>query len=136
MIKEPGDLDRTPHVLPSSHLQTDDELTADEAKQVDADDQATQIILMHLPGDIYAAVDSCNTANEICLRVQKMMKGTYIRVQEKEVKLINELERFASVEEESIESYYHRFAKLMNDLDRNQLTSKNIACNLKFLNNL
>ncbi|GJZ08795.1 hypothetical protein Tco_0543078 [Tanacetum coccineum] len=32
MIKEPDDLDHTPPVLPSSHLQTDDELTTEEAK--------------------------------------------------------------------------------------------------------
>ncbi|GJU65950.1 hypothetical protein Tco_1252209 [Tanacetum coccineum] len=74
MIEEPNDPDRTPPVLPSSHLQTDDELIAKEAKQIEADDQAIQIILMGLPEDIYAAVDSCNSANEIWLRVYKMMK--------------------------------------------------------------
>ncbi|GKE12148.1 hypothetical protein Tco_1415699 [Tanacetum coccineum] len=136
MIEELGDPNHTPLVLPSSHLQTDDELTATEAKQVEADDQAIQTILMGLPEDIYAAVDSCNSAKEIWLRVQQMMKGTDIGVQEKEAKLLNELERFTSTEGESIESYYHRFAKLMNDLDRNQLTPKKIACNLKCLNNL
>nr|GEZ19115.1 hypothetical protein [Tanacetum cinerariifolium] len=31
-------------------------------KQMEADDQAIQIILMSLPEDIYAAVDSCETA--------------------------------------------------------------------------
>ncbi|GKD95216.1 hypothetical protein Tco_1375053 [Tanacetum coccineum] len=121
---------------PNGKLLTDDELTATEAKQVEADDQSIQTILTGLPEDIYAAVDSCNSAKEIWLRVQQMMKGTDIRVQEKESKLLNELERFTSIEGESIESYYHRFVKLMNDLDINQLTPKKIACNLKFLNNL
>nr|GFD28794.1 hypothetical protein [Tanacetum cinerariifolium] len=32
-------------------------------------------ILLGLPEDIYAAVDSCETAQEIWLRVQQMMKG-------------------------------------------------------------
>ncbi|GJW11384.1 hypothetical protein Tco_1577211 [Tanacetum coccineum] len=41
---------------------TDDELTEKEVKQMEADDQAIQIILMGLPEDIYAAVDSCKTA--------------------------------------------------------------------------
>nr|GEW31257.1 hypothetical protein [Tanacetum cinerariifolium] len=35
-----------------------------------ADDQAIQTILLGLPEDIYAAVDSCETAQEIWLRVQ------------------------------------------------------------------
>nr|GFD09331.1 hypothetical protein [Tanacetum cinerariifolium] len=56
----------------------------------------------------YAAVDSCETAQEIWLRVQQMMKGSDIRIQEKKAKLFNELERFTSNEGESIESYYHR----------------------------
>ncbi|GJU96776.1 hypothetical protein Tco_1321532 [Tanacetum coccineum] len=42
------------------------------------------------PEDIYAAVDSCETAQEIWLRVQQMMKGSNIGIQEKKAKLFNE----------------------------------------------
>nr|GEZ49121.1 hypothetical protein [Tanacetum cinerariifolium] len=66
-------------------------------------------ILLGLPEDIYAAVDSCETAQEIWLRVQQMMKGSNIRIQDKKAKLFNEWERFTFNEGESIESYYHRF---------------------------
>nr|GEW79424.1 hypothetical protein [Tanacetum cinerariifolium] len=66
-------------------------------------------ILLSLPEDIYAVVDSCETAQEIW---------------------------FTSNEGESIESYYHRFLKLMNDLKRNKHFPEKIANNLKFLNNL
>nr|GEV48238.1 hypothetical protein [Tanacetum cinerariifolium] len=38
--------------------------------------------------DIYAAVDSCETAQEIWLRVQQMMKGSDIGIQEKKAKQI------------------------------------------------
>ncbi|GJV83815.1 integrase, catalytic region, zinc finger, CCHC-type containing protein [Tanacetum coccineum] len=93
-------------------------------------------ILLGLPEDIYAAVDSCETAQEIWLRVQQMMKGFDIGIQEKKAKLFNEWERFTSTDEESIESYYHRFSKLMNDFKRNKHFPKKIANNLKFLNNL
>ncbi|GJS14291.1 hypothetical protein Tco_0408763 [Tanacetum coccineum] len=44
---------------------TDDELTEKELKLAEADDQAIQTILLGLPEDIYAAVDSCKTAQEI-----------------------------------------------------------------------
>ncbi|GJU65052.1 hypothetical protein Tco_1246887 [Tanacetum coccineum] len=54
------------------HEQTDDELTEAEIKQMEADDQAIQTILLGLPEDIYAAVDSCETAQEIWLRVQQL----------------------------------------------------------------
>nr|GEZ67604.1 hypothetical protein [Tanacetum cinerariifolium] len=65
-----------------------------------------------------------------------MMKGSDIGIQEKKAKLFNEWKRFTSYEGESIESYYHRFLKLMNDLKRNKHFPEKIASNLKFLNNL
>nr|GEW10590.1 hypothetical protein [Tanacetum cinerariifolium] len=46
---------------------TDDELTKKEAKQMEADDPTIQTIIMGLPKDIYDAVDSCETAQEIWL---------------------------------------------------------------------
>nr|GEV82797.1 hypothetical protein [Tanacetum cinerariifolium] len=95
MIPEPGDTNRDVIVNETFHIQTNDELTEKELKQIEADDQSIQTILLGLSKDIYAAVDR-----------------------------------------ESIEFYYHRFLKLMNDLKRNKHFPKKIASNLKFLNNL
>ncbi|GJT67214.1 hypothetical protein Tco_1018694 [Tanacetum coccineum] len=69
MIPEPGDPDHKVLVVETFHEQTDDELTKKEVKQTEADDQAIQTILMGLPEDIYAAIDSCKTAQEIWLHV-------------------------------------------------------------------
>nr|GFC28742.1 hypothetical protein [Tanacetum cinerariifolium] len=91
-------------------VSSDDELSDKELKQIEANDQAIQTILLGLPEDIYAA--------------------------EKKAKLFNEWERFTSNEGESIESCYHRFLKLMNDLKRNKHFLEKIASNLKFLNSL
>nr|GEY90978.1 hypothetical protein [Tanacetum cinerariifolium] len=110
MIPEPGDANREVTVTETFHVQTDDELSEKELKQIEADDQVIQTILPCLPEDIYAA--------------------------EKKAKLFNEWEMFTSNEGESIESYYHHFLKLMNDLKRNKHFPKKIASNLKFLNNL
>nr|GFA14625.1 hypothetical protein [Tanacetum cinerariifolium] len=85
-----------------------DELSDKELKQIKADDQVIQTILL----------------------------GFDIGIQEKKAKLFNEWEMFTSNEGESIESYYHRFLKLMNDLKRNKHFPEKIASNLKFLNNL
>nr|GEZ60855.1 ribonuclease H-like domain-containing protein [Tanacetum cinerariifolium] len=112
MIPEPGDAERDVNVNETFHEQTDDELSERELKQIEADDQAIQTILLDLPEDIYAAVDK------------------------KKAKFFNEWEMFTSNERESIESYYHRFLKLMNDLKRNKHFPEKIASNLKFLNNL
>nr|GEZ79408.1 hypothetical protein [Tanacetum cinerariifolium] len=101
MIPEPGDTNREVPVNETFHVQTDDELTEKELKQIEADDQAIQTILLGLPEDIY--------------------------VEEKKAKLFNEWERFTSNDGESIESYYHRILKLMNDLKRNKHFPEKIA---------
>nr|GEY12468.1 hypothetical protein [Tanacetum cinerariifolium] len=108
MIPKPGDVNREVTVTETFHIQTDDELSDKELKQIEADDQVIQTILL----------------------------GYDIEIQEKKAKLFNEWERFTSNEGESIESYCHRFLKLMNDLKRNKHFPEKIASNLKFLNNL
>ncbi|GKC74214.1 hypothetical protein Tco_1120097, partial [Tanacetum coccineum] len=65
MIPEPGDAARTVPVPQTFHEQTDDELTEEEIKQMEANDQEIHTILLGLLEDIFAAVDSCETAQEI-----------------------------------------------------------------------
>ncbi|GJR54122.1 integrase, catalytic region, zinc finger, CCHC-type containing protein [Tanacetum coccineum] len=100
MIPKPGDAAHAVPVPETFHEQTNDELTEAEIKQMEADDQAIQTILHGLPKCIYAAVDSYETAQEIW---------------------------FTSTDGESIESYYHRFSKLMNDFKRNKQFPEKIA---------
>nr|GEV87512.1 hypothetical protein [Tanacetum cinerariifolium] len=136
MISTPGEPDLPVLVIESFHEQTDEELTENDIKRIDADDQAIQTILLGLPEDVYVAVDSYETAKEIWEHVRQMMKGSDIGEQEKKAKLFNEWEKFTSTDGESIECYYHRFMQLMNDLKRNKHFPENITANLKFLNNL
>nr|GFA13214.1 hypothetical protein [Tanacetum cinerariifolium] len=83
MIATPGEPDLPVPVPESFHEQTDEELTENDIKRMDVDDQAIQTILLGLPEAVYAAVDSCKTAKEIWERVRQMMKGSDIREQEK-----------------------------------------------------
>nr|GEV16240.1 hypothetical protein [Tanacetum cinerariifolium] len=65
MIATPGEPDLLVLVPESFPQQTDEELTENDIKRMDADDQAIQTILLGLPKDVYAVVDSCETAKEI-----------------------------------------------------------------------
>nr|GEX97096.1 hypothetical protein [Tanacetum cinerariifolium] len=64
---EPGDTNREVPVNETFYVQTDDELTEKKLKQIEADYQAILTILLGLLEDIYAAVDSCEIAQEIWL---------------------------------------------------------------------
>nr|GEW24271.1 hypothetical protein [Tanacetum cinerariifolium] len=90
MIATPGEPDFLVLVPESFHEQTDEELTENDIKQMDANDQAIQTILLGLSEDIYAAVDSCEIAKEIWECVRQMMKGSDIGEQDKKAKLFNE----------------------------------------------
>nr|GFC33934.1 hypothetical protein [Tanacetum cinerariifolium] len=69
-------------VTETFHLQTDDELSDKELKQIEAEDQAIQTILLGLPEDIYAAVDSYETAQEIWLRVDELKAERLTKTQD------------------------------------------------------
>nr|GEV53347.1 hypothetical protein [Tanacetum cinerariifolium] len=122
MIATLGEPDLPVLVPESFHEQTDEELTETDIKRMDADDQAIQTILLGLLEDVYAAVDSCETAKEIWERVHQMMKGLDIGKQKKKAKLFNEWEKFTSTDGESIESYYHlRQTKNLHEADFTQI---------------
>nr|GFA58966.1 hypothetical protein [Tanacetum cinerariifolium] len=107
MIATPGEPDLPVPVPKSFHEQTEEELTETDIKRMDADDQAIQTILLGLPEDVYAVVDSCEIAKEISKCIRQMMKGSDIGEQEKKAKIFNEWEKFTSTDLESIELYYH-----------------------------
>nr|GEU39090.1 hypothetical protein [Tanacetum cinerariifolium] len=90
MIATPGEPDLPVPVPESFYEQTDEELTKNDIKWMDADDQAIQTILLGLPEDVYATVDSCETPKEIWECVRQMMEGSDIGEQEKKANLFNE----------------------------------------------
>nr|GEZ59660.1 hypothetical protein [Tanacetum cinerariifolium] len=69
MIPEPGDPNCEVPMNETFHVQTDDELTEKELKQIEAVDQAIQTILLGLPEDIYAAVAQNAIQNTIIQNV-------------------------------------------------------------------
>nr|GEU76162.1 hypothetical protein [Tanacetum cinerariifolium] len=138
MIPEPCYTNREVPVNETFHVQTDDELTEKELKQIEADDQAIQTILLGLPEDIYVAVDSCETAQEIWLRVQQMMKGSDIGIQEKKAKLFNKWERKKQMVGGNGENQFRQYARKnvgnLNGYNAVQNVENQVAQNLRVQN--
>nr|GEX69279.1 putative ribonuclease H-like domain-containing protein [Tanacetum cinerariifolium] len=93
-----------------------EELTENDIKRMDANDQAIQTILLGLPEDVYAAVDSCETAKEIWKRVRQMMKGSDIREQEKK-RHVTIVRQTKNLHEADFTQIYD-FLKINQDEDR------------------
>nr|GEW55477.1 hypothetical protein [Tanacetum cinerariifolium] len=88
--------------------------------QLNAEAKAVQIILTRIDNDIYSAVDACPNACEMWKAIERLKQCESINVQDLETNLYWEFGKFTSQDVESLESYYSRFYKMMNELIRNQ----------------
>ena len=77
-IHDPGNPEGTPPTQPFYRLQKEDDYTAADWKQIEADDMAMHLIQLGLPREIFAAVDSCQTAYAMWERVRRLCHGTEI----------------------------------------------------------
>nr|GFA81719.1 hypothetical protein [Tanacetum cinerariifolium] len=87
--------------------------------QLNAEAEAVQIILTGIDNDIYSTVDACPNACEMWKAIERLKQGESINVQDLKTNLFWEFGKFTSPDGESLESYYSRFYKMMNELTRN-----------------
>nr|GEZ53637.1 hypothetical protein [Tanacetum cinerariifolium] len=123
MTATPGEPDLPVPVLESFHEQTDKELTENDVKRMDADDQAIQTILLGLPEDVYATVDSCETTKEIWERTNVSQK-TLQQISRLFNKLQPEWKRLVTIVRQTKNlheidfTYIYDFLKMNQDEDR------------------
>ncbi|GJV87611.1 hypothetical protein Tco_1531549 [Tanacetum coccineum] len=115
---------------------TYEELSEKEKLQAHCDLKATNIVLQGLPPDVYSLVNHHKMAKEIWDRVRLLMKGMELSQQERECKLYNEFDRFASIKGEPLYEYYLRFAQLINDMNIIKMSTRLVQINTQFLNSL
>ncbi|GKA75973.1 hypothetical protein Tco_0782351, partial [Tanacetum coccineum] len=88
----------------------------DMRDQLNAEAEAILIILTGIDNDIYSIVDACPNACEMWKAIERLKQGESINVQDLETNLYWEFGKFTSRDGESLESYYSRFYKMMNEL--------------------
>ncbi|GJS60314.1 putative RNA-directed DNA polymerase [Tanacetum coccineum] len=108
-------------------------VSQDIRDQLNAEAEAVQIILTGIDNDIYSTVDACPNACEMWKAIERLKQGESINVQDLETNLYWEFGKFTSRDGESLESYYSRFYKMMNELVRNQCDVTNHQVNVQFL---
>nr|GEX78453.1 hypothetical protein [Tanacetum cinerariifolium] len=91
-------------------------VSQDIRNQLDAEAKAVQIILTGIYNDIYYTVDACPNACEIWKAIKRVKQGELINVHDFETNSYWEFGKFTSRDGESLESYYSRFYKMMNEL--------------------
>ncbi|GJW56384.1 retrovirus-related pol polyprotein from transposon TNT 1-94 [Tanacetum coccineum] len=108
-------------------------VSQDIRDQLNAEAEAVQITLTGIDNDIYSTVDACPNACEMWKAIERLKQGESINVQDLETNLYWEFGKFTLWDGESLESYYSRFYKMMNELVRNQCDVTNHQVNVQFL---
>ncbi|GJS08851.1 putative ribonuclease H-like domain-containing protein [Tanacetum coccineum] len=101
-----------------------------------AEKEAIFFLLTSFGDEIYSTVDACNTANEMWIAIEMLQQGESLNIQDVKTNMFWEFGKFTSRDRESIESYYSRFYKLMNELTRNNLQVTTMQVNVQFLQQL
>ncbi|GJX06163.1 retrovirus-related pol polyprotein from transposon TNT 1-94 [Tanacetum coccineum] len=132
-IMEAGGKDSPPMLAPEGYMENYKNVSQDIRDQLNAEAEAIQIILTGIDNDIYSTVDACPNACEMWKAIERLKQGESINVQDLETNLYWEFGKFTSRDGESLESYYSRFYKMMNELVRNQCDVTNHQVNVQFL---
>nr|GEW13291.1 Gag-Pol polyprotein [Tanacetum cinerariifolium] len=140
-IMEIGGKDRPPMLAPDKivpvskgspetttvrYMETYKNVSQDIRDQLNAKAEVVKIILTGIDNDIYSTVDACPNACEMWKAIERLKQGESINVQYLETNLYWEFRKFTSQDGESLELYYLRFYKMMNELIRNQYDSQEL----------
>ncbi|GJW84495.1 hypothetical protein Tco_0157640 [Tanacetum coccineum] len=109
-------------------------MTITNKSQYNADVKVMNYLLQAIPNDIYNSLDACKNAKEIWQRIKRLMFGSDVTSHVRHSRLIDEFDKFATKEGESLESVYERLTMLVNIVDRNNVCPIPVSINTKFLN--
>ncbi|GJU01719.1 integrase, catalytic region, zinc finger, CCHC-type containing protein [Tanacetum coccineum] len=109
-------------------------MTEINKKQYIANVRVMNYLLQAIPNDIYNSVDACKTAQEMWERIKRLIYGFDVTNHVRHSRLMDEFDKFATKEGESLESVYERLTTLVNIIDRNNV--RPITVSTKFLNRL
>ncbi|GKB46455.1 retrovirus-related pol polyprotein from transposon TNT 1-94 [Tanacetum coccineum] len=111
-------------------------MTPENKEHFLSEKEAIFLLLTGIGDDIYSTVDACKTTNETWIAIERLQQGESLNVQDVKTNLFWEFGKFTSRDGESMESYYSRFYKLMNELTRNNLQVTTMQVNVQFLQQL
>nr|GEX14632.1 hypothetical protein [Tanacetum cinerariifolium] len=90
-------------------------------------------VLVHA---VEATDDSPAVPEHTTEAIERLQQGVSLNIQDVKTNLFWEFGKFTSHDGESVESYYMRFYKLMNEMIRNNLTVTTMQVNVQFLQQL
>ncbi|GJY48434.1 hypothetical protein Tco_0438390 [Tanacetum coccineum] len=103
-------------------VETVSTMSPENKDHYESEKEAIHLILTGIGDIIYSTVDACKTAHEMWEAIERLQQGESLNIQDVKTNLFWEIGKFTSHNGETIESYYIRFYKLMNEMIENNLT--------------
>nr|GEW01401.1 hypothetical protein [Tanacetum cinerariifolium] len=128
--------DNSPAVPEHTTVETPTNMSPENKAHFLAEKEAIHLKLTGIGDDIYSTVDDCQTAQKIWDAIERLQEGEFLNIQDVKTNLFWEFGKFTSHDGETMESYYTRFYKLMNEMIRNNLTVTTMQVNVQFLQQL
>nr|GEX15212.1 retrovirus-related Pol polyprotein from transposon TNT 1-94 [Tanacetum cinerariifolium] len=123
-------------ILEHTTVETPMNMSPKNKAHFEAEKEAIHLILTGIGDEIYSTVDACQTAQEMWEAIERLQQGESLNIQDAKTNLFWEFCKFTSNDGETMESYYSRFYKLMNEMFRNNLTVATMQVNVQFLQQL
>nr|GEV29609.1 hypothetical protein [Tanacetum cinerariifolium] len=128
--------DNSPAVPEHTTVETPANMSPKNKAHFLAEKEAIHLILTGIRDDIYSTVDACQIAQEMWEAIERLQQGESLNIHDVKTNLFWEFRKFTSKDGETMESYYTRFYKLMNEMIRNNLTVTTMQVNVQFLQQL
>ncbi|GKB47290.1 putative ribonuclease H-like domain-containing protein [Tanacetum coccineum] len=114
--------DDTPVVPERTSVKTILNMSPKNKEHYQSEKEAIHLLLTGIRDEIYSTVDACKKAYDMWIAIEKLQHGESLNIQDVKTNLFWEFGKFTSHDGESMESYYSRFYKMMNEMIRNKLT--------------
>nr|GEW52174.1 hypothetical protein [Tanacetum cinerariifolium] len=125
--------DASPAIPKHTTVETPMNMSPKNKAHFQLEKEAIHLILTGIGDEIYSTVDACQTAQETWEAIKRLQQGESLNIQDVKTNLFWEFGKFTSHDEETMESYYTIFYKLMNEIIQNNLTIATMQVNVQFL---
>nr|GEV67848.1 hypothetical protein [Tanacetum cinerariifolium] len=128
--------ENSPPVPERTAVETILTMSPENKAHFEAENELIHLLLTGIGDDIYSTVDVCKTAHEMWVAIERLQQGESLNIQDVKTNLFWEFGKFTSLDGESMESYYSRFYKMINEMIRNNLIVATLKVNVQFLQQL
>ncbi|GJU33612.1 hypothetical protein Tco_1181966 [Tanacetum coccineum] len=113
--------ENSPAVPERTPVETISTMSPENKAHYESEKEAIHLLLTGIGDEIYSTVDACKTTYEMWIAIERLQQDESLNIQDVKTNLFWEFGKFTSHDRESMESYYTRFYKMMNEMQQHEL---------------